>query len=249
MDFVLNVINQDPRATPSYEKQILFKGHGDGTFTTSALNLTAESAIGNEALPLSGDFNRDGKQDLAFLVTDFPGPRFFIAYERGDGTFSAPLLAYVADSAIQGSPAIADLDRDGKSDMVLSLAAKSSPGAQPRIASVLAKQTTGFYWKVALSIPNLGNAAVVDLDGDGRPDLIAYGNQSAGSLPLYVWVYNGVGTGGVFSNKSVVDVSSISSVKVTRLLAVPLRRGDLPSLIVVDANQKNPIQLLINITR
>jgi hypothetical protein len=247
VDFVVNAINNDPVVLPAFEQQIIFKGRGDGTFTTSALNLTSEGGIGTDALPFSGDFDGDGNLDLAFQVypVDFSGTDLYLAYGRGDGTFSDPQLAYVTDSAAEDLAAVADLNGDGKSDLILSLTARTSPGAQPRIATLLAKQTEGFYWKSAVSLSNLGNASVSDLNGDGKADLIAYGNEPE-YFDLYLWVYPGLG-GGAFGEKSVVDTSSISSAIFTQFTAVPLRHGDLPSIIAFDAKH-DQLELLLNIT-
>ena len=160
--------------------------------------------------------------------------------------------SYAMDTVSVGVPAAANLNGDRKSDIVLSLMAKSPPGAQPRIATLLAKQTQGFYWASAISLPILGYAAVSDLNGDGKPDLIAYGNDyrniSTRSNPLYLWIYAGLGTG-AFGPKSIVNVSSISSLIPTNFLTVPLRRGDLPSIFVVDAGEAKGLQVLVNITK
>ena len=86
-DFVLNIINEDPHAAPSYEQQIFFKGRGNGTFTTSPLGLTAAAGIGDEAVSLQGDFNGDGNLDLIFWNVDFHATRIYTSYGRGNGTF------------------------------------------------------------------------------------------------------------------------------------------------------------------
>ena len=64
-------------------------------------------------------------------------------------------------------------------DLVLGLTAKNAPGAHPRIATLLAKQTTGFYWASSTALPNAVNIldypaieALADFNGDGKLDVM-----------------------------------------------------------------------------
>ncbi len=160
-------------------------GNGDGTL----------QAAQNFALPAEptavavGDFNRDGKADLAIVLSEtgtvsiIPG--------RGDGTFPGP-QAY---GGSLGAWAIAagDFNGDGKLDLV-------TTNLLDNTISVFTGAGDGTFeiGAAAPSGPVPAAAAVGDFNGDGRLDL-AVVNQTCTSLPcangsVSVFLGNGDGT-------------------------------------------------------
>ena len=94
----------------------VFLGRGDGTFESTVL-YDSPFAIALAA----GDFNGDGTQDLAVLGSDNVhggNGRVDLMLGNGDGTFQAPIMAPAGDAPY--SVAVADLNRDGKLDAVVS---------------------------------------------------------------------------------------------------------------------------------
>jgi hypothetical protein len=99
----------------------VFLGNGDGTFQPGAqvsLPLTP-------TFVLAGDFNKDGKQDLAigFVVpADATGPQFEILLGDGHGEFSGSIIPPPIETALDDVPtgwiAAADLNNDGSLDLV-----------------------------------------------------------------------------------------------------------------------------------
>jgi len=99
----------------------VYRGRANGTFK-QPLDSPAGSGPGPAAL---GDFNRDGKKDLAVLDEDVNTAGVnpvAILRGRGDGTFRAPLNFGVADFGEGfGRIAIADFNRDGHPDVAMPL--------------------------------------------------------------------------------------------------------------------------------
>jgi hypothetical protein len=176
-------------------------GKGDGTFSTSSQKFSELS--GNFLIAL-GDFNGDGKQDIALAA---PSPSnnansfnglFAILLGNGDGTFSAgSFTAQVG--GVPTSIAVADFNLDGKPDVVVQTI------DQPVIltgyvggATVLLGNGDGTFTTPTGGV--LAGAAswiaVADFNQDGKPDIAQAlgGGQNYGTGGVNVGYGNGDGT-------------------------------------------------------
>ncbi len=119
---------------------------------------------------VTGDFNGDGKTDLAWAegepLNSSNAYAIHYMYGNGDGSFQ-PVRTYTLDAQPLALFA-ADFNYDGRTDLGV-----AAPNALGRFATLLAKQTSGFYWSSNLDyalIPNVMDLR--DFNGDGLPDIL-----------------------------------------------------------------------------
>lgn len=174
-------------------------GNGDGTFHSVAKYVVS---FGNSVAV--GDFNRDGKLDLA--VANFGSGSVGVFLGNGDGTFKAP-ISFSTPGPV--SVAVGDFNGDGNLDLVTANIV-SNTGLNN--VSVLLGKGDGTF-KPAVNYgagSNPSAVAVGDFNGDGNLDLAVanfggYGNVSSLSMIL------GDGNGSFQPTVEYVGVGSNSS--------------------------------------
>ena len=165
----------------------VYLGNGDGTFQAGA---TYES-LGDRVLGVAvGDFNGDGNLDVV-VGNGGCGCSVAVFLGKGDGTFQNGVKYNILTSGTP-SVAVADLNGDGKLDLVVAHNFEGNGPQQVPPVAVMLGNGDGTFQNEVHYIPSGGpvSVAVADLNGDGKPDVIA-----AISTPPSVDVFLGNGDG------------------------------------------------------
>jgi hypothetical protein len=141
-------------------------GRGDGTFQEDV-----PVASGNSPLsPVAGDFNGDGRQDLAF--TNFDTGQVSVLSGRGDGTFDAPVRFEVGGFPFGPFPG--DFNGDGRDDLAFKIRGIADELSTATV--VLLREQDGMFegplrsaFSTSLTSTSL---ATGDLNNDGRLDVV-----------------------------------------------------------------------------
>ncbi|MDR3702882.1 MAG: FG-GAP-like repeat-containing protein [Candidatus Sulfopaludibacter sp.] len=146
-------------------------------------------AGGNPISVAVGDFNGDGKADLA-IANFFGGVTVLLG--NGSGSFTAAPGSPFATGTSPSSVAVGDFNGDGKPDLAV---ANQSSG---NVTVLLGNGSGGFTQAPGSPVPvgsNPKSVAVGDFNGDGNADLVVanFGNPLNGGGGLTVLLGNGSG--------------------------------------------------------
>ncbi|HEY6765955.1 MAG TPA: VCBS repeat-containing protein [Candidatus Sulfotelmatobacter sp.] len=175
-------------AAQSHARPAYAKRH---TTASTALGFVSATQVDGGGITgwqaLSGDFNGDGKKDVATLVQDTSNSTFSISVvlSNGDGTFQAAALTAVSS----GDPIfVGDVNGDGKDDILQAhIGAPSSVDVW--LSNGSGQFTAGSNFTVSTAA--LQGGILADVNGDGKLDITAVDSQAPG----LVWTLLGNGDG------------------------------------------------------
>jgi hypothetical protein len=146
-----------------------------------------EHGAGSEPVFIAvGDFNRDGKLDVATAnIAADPNNSVGILLGKGDGTFED--LRFAAAGANPNSLAVGDFNRDGIPDLAVTYSADAPRNPSTDHVGILLGQGDGSFQTVRFfavgEIPI--STAVGDFNRDGIPDL-AVANAKSDSVSILI---------------------------------------------------------------
>lgn len=156
----------EPDMVPvSYSRQILL-GRGDGTFAPKITN--CNGFLQGQGFPLAiGDFNQDGKLDLAGIVSTSGVFSVGVCLGNGDGTFTETSGRF--DQGVEHQLVLA---RDFNDDGRLDLAVSDKSGFSILLGNGDGTFQNGIPTAVSSSIP-FPPFVVADFNNDGKLDIAA----------------------------------------------------------------------------
>src|SRR5262245_28149560 len=177
---IAGLVSQD------HEEVWLFENRGNGGFAPRRIYETLNFDLGSAGL-ITSDLDKDGKPDLLLVAGDnlevnhhYPQPTHGCLWlqNKGAGKFEATRIGSVGGVY---AAAVADFDGDGDNDVVL--ACMFNDWHHHGAACLVLLENDGrqsFTPKMIADQPiYLATVAAGDLNGDGRPDIVA------GSLYIY----------------------------------------------------------------
>jgi hypothetical protein len=203
----------------------VFLGNGDGTFQAP---LPLPSPLSTSSAVVA-DFNGDGIPDLASGTNVLLG--------HGDGTFAPPVL-YAAGLGGGASVVAGDFTGDRKIDLVFSTSGAPGQTATVGDAYLLPNNGDGTFGTPVLLATNFAVTAAVDLNGDGKLDVVGIDSSQ-----VRVMLGNGDGTFGVpvnydagnqpgptmtgdFDGNGTVDIAVIDSGAIAGVAGLTILRGN-----------------------
>lgn len=166
---------------------VVFLGNGDGTLQAPRFSAGIPNAS-LASLDVVGDFNGDGKTDL--VISDEitsntrPPSREYLLLGTGDGTFLAPTVLFLGQVRV----AAADLNRDGKLDLVRAGGLSSDPSAGT-VSEIYLGSGNGTFSEPMSFVSNFpspalrqgGPLSIGDLNLDGELDIASSGGILLGN--------------------------------------------------------------------
>lgn len=151
---------------PSQSALVILLGNGDGTFQFAGEFDTG----GSPSYATEGDFNGDGITDVA-VVNENNNGNVAVLLGNGDGTFQSP-INYPTTLPFHWFVIAGDFNRDGNLDLLV--------GSSKNTINLLLGNGDGTFR--APTVINAGGcfAAVPDLNGDKKLDIVLAGCSSAG---------------------------------------------------------------------
>jgi hypothetical protein len=156
--------------------------NGDGTFTKSQTISVAYSVYQNNIV--TGDFDGDGKADVALVFSGMQPTSIQVWYGDGNGQLGSPYIFSDPNNDLDSNATVADINNDGRSDIIASPSTVQGRYTVPlpnlSVFSGNANRTLSF--STIQTSQCAAGTAVADFNGDGIND-IAYNEESCSRPP------------------------------------------------------------------
>jgi hypothetical protein len=224
----LAVLGANP-ANQNVPALFILLGNGNGTFSLQSTTTVFTTPVST----VVGDFNGDGKLDIAVVDRASGGDVVRVFLGNGDGTLQAPTAINLGVSAAATQIVAADFNKDGHLDLAVSFQ------NQPAVDIILGNGNGTFHAPTVLALPTNNGGygiAVGDFNGDGIPDIVAT-TPNIGGVSVFLGKGDGTFTG--------VN-NPVSGTLPTATAAVPFGGGQ--PVAVGDFNKDGKLDVIVGLS-